>query len=1347
MEQTAHPVFPLTPRRSTLIAIAVLALIYYLAARGGLQLAFEHSNATPVWPPSGIALGALLLGGYRLAPAILVGAFCANVASFAANGLPVDSRILLISLAIAIGNTLEALSGKALFERLCGKQRSLGSLQNVYRFAVSAALMCLVSAAIGTSSLLLGGLIPPAAQWTVAATWWVGDTAGVIVFTPLLLAWRRRIPIPPPARLLEMAAGLLLLTALSIFIFQRHFSVEDGAHWLAYLFLLCIGWSSYRYGLRGTSVVCLIIGGAAVIASTHGRGPFVNGTLNDSLIALESFIILCGLVGLVLCADASERRRQKAQEQLLARLGSHWLTLFFCLGLTVLVWHVVATSTERRAQEQFDMYVANVQLRLQKRVILYETSLRSAQALFKINPRITRANWHDFIDTLAIQQNFPGAEAFGHARLLAGTDLAAYEARIQAEGFTTFAVRPAGPRPQMAVVTYIEPFTGRNMRAFGYDLFSEAVRRDAMERAAASGNPTMSSKVTLVQESGQNAQTGFLIFLPLYASGADLSTAALRRQALQGYVYGAFRSADLMRGVQGVSDTLAQMEIFDGEDISPASRLYASSERSEYDRTHYPHPFVATTVLDMEQHRWTLRFTSLPGFETAVDRQKSQIILIAGTIISLLFFGVVRALTARQDYAMALADDMTYALRHSERRFEWLVNAASEFSIIATDLGGNILVFSAGAERMLGYSALDMVGKVSPTDLHLQAELAERCTQLSKQLHRPVHGLYALTQDVQLGQAVSQDWTYLRRDGSRLPVNVVATATADAGGRITGYLLIAKDISRDLELQRSLLAAKDLAEAASQAKSDFVANMSHEIRTPMNAVLGMAHLLAATELSGDQRKYLEMIRQSGQSLLSILNDVLDFSKIEAGRMELEPGPFRLGDVLDAVAAIMTVNAGEKDLELAIGVGPGVPASLVGDALRLQQALVNLVGNAVKFTEQGAVSVLVDCASRADDGALTLRVTVRDSGIGMSAEQLERLFRPFTQADASMSRRFGGSGLGLTISSRIVQMMSGAIEVESVPGQGSSFTISVPLQAQGDGAAGPAPLAGLRVLVVDDDSASLDAICATIAFGGGLPQRAANGADAMQLLSQRSGSPEQFELVLCDWLMAGQDGLACMAALRTLPTTAALPVVIMVNAFGRGKLMGAAGAPDASAIILKPLTPNALGDVLREVRASRSESGPNAASAGAAGGASTGSRAPVQLRRIDGVRILLVEDHPINQIVATGMLEQAGARITVADNGRSAVELLREDAGRYDLVLMDVQMPVMDGYEATRLIREELQLAIPVLAMTAGVLPSEREECIACGMDDFIAKPIEVEEMLAAIARNLSVAPASGARAG
>lgn len=528
------------------------------------------------------------------------------------------------------------------------------------------------------------------------------------------------------------------------------------------------------------------------------------------------------------------------------------------------------------------------------------------------------------------------------------------------------------------------------------------------------------------------------------------------------------------------------------------------------------------------------------------------------------------------------------------------------------------------------------------------------------------------------------------------------------------------------EQNAELALATDKAEAANRAKSAFVANMSHEIRTPMNAVLGVTQLLEATPMSAPQQAYVGMIRSAGQSLMGILNDILDFSKIEAARMELSTAPFALAEVIDAIASIMAVNVGERALDLAIGIEPDVPRRFNGDALRLQQILVNLVGNAMKFTERGEVALLVEQLRR-DGDVVQLRLSVTDTGIGMDPVQQERAFTAFGQADASITRRFGGTGIGLTICQRLAELMGGSIAVQSLPGRGSCFSVTLALVALPDtrGAAQPN---GRRLLVVDDNATCADYLCRTIRGWGWHADAADSGPAGLARVQHQFAAGQPYDAVLADWQMPGMDGLQMMQALQRPGQAGALapPVLLMVSAHGRDALLRQPGAAAAGAILIKPVTESALLPALQQLDHVLAAPAPAPAA---------------RPQRLRGARLLLVEDNLLNQFVARHLLENAGATVDIAVDGQQAVELLRTDARRYDVVLMDMQMPVLDGASAARLIRGELGLTLPVLAMTAGVLESERALCVAAGMDDFIAKPIDVEQMLGVIERYLPGAPA------
>ncbi|MES2041281.1 MAG: response regulator [Pseudomonadota bacterium] len=710
-----------------------------------------------------------------------------------------------------------------------------------------------------------------------------------------------------------------------------------------------------------------------------------------------------------------------------------------------------------------------------------------------------------------------------------------------------------------------------------------------------------------------------------------------------------------------------------------------------------------------------------------------------------------------------------------------VIEAASEFAIIATDMNGIITLFSKGAERMLGYQASELVDKETPIIYHLQEEVVSRGAELSAELGHVVQGFEVFVAKARRGLPQSQQWTYLSKQGQHIPVSLIISTIHDEHQQNIGFLGIATDISRQKQLEASLIAARDQAEMASRTKSEFLANMSHEIRTPMNAVLGMSYLLGKTDLTSSQRHYLEMIRSSGQSLLGILNDILDISKIEAGRIELSPTRFYLKDVLSALANMMSVNVGEKQLELSMGIDTAVPKELIGDALRLQQVLINIIGNAIKFTASGEVSLLVQKADPAgpanpaeataeniqNEDALQIQFIIRDTGIGMSAEQISRLFNAFEQADASTSRRFGGTGLGLAISKRFVDLMGGDIHVHSQEGAGTEFVVSVPMLpapalAQDNAGTAVSGNQARKILVVDDNATSRSYIAKTIEAWGWQADTASTGEQALQKvrdhlarLSHMPAAEDEYCAILIDWHMPGQDGLATLAAIKSMQASPRIPLILMSSAYDRSALQmdGQPGAPDA--VLLKPVTGSSLYDVLQETslhlhHAATALSAANQNKQQTMNNSSnnSNSNSPVKVGAgsFNGKHILLVEDNYFNQIVATKILEQTGASIKVASNGSEAVEIFKIAEEQFDLVLMDVQMPIMDGWTATEILRKELALPIPILAMTAGVMTAEREQCLAAGMNDVISKPIDIDQMLGVLARYLSpeqpVAPVS-----
>ncbi|MFW0772862.1 response regulator [Paenarthrobacter nitroguajacolicus] len=689
---------------------------------------------------------------------------------------------------------------------------------------------------------------------------------------------------------------------------------------------------------------------------------------------------------------------------------------------------------------------------------------------------------------------------------------------------------------------------------------------------------------------------------------------------------------------------------------------------------------------------------------------EDRVLLLTGLVV-IVFVIVRQVLIVVENVTLTRELESKVAERTAELEGLGAIVNSSGDAIIGETPDGVITSWNPGAERIFGYPASEAVGRKG--DFFVPKDLMENERQ-------------ALEATAHSGVVQNYESHRLRGDGEVIPVSVTLSPVQGESG-IRGVATISRDITERKAAEKELLAAREAALEASRLKSEFLATMSHEIRTPLNAVIGLTSLMMDTPLSEGQRQYAQGVKGAGEVLLTLINDILDFSKLEAGKVDLDVNVFDPRALVEEVAGLVVEAAQGKNLELISYCHPDVPVRLMGDAGRIRQILLNLSSNAVKFTPSGEVEVQVSVLAQ-DPAKASLRFEVRDTGIGISAENHQRLFESFAQADASTTRRYGGTGLGLAISRRLTEVMGGRIGLDSEPGEGSRFWFDLELPlgpAPSDTESLPATLTGRRVLVVDDNATNRLVLETQLASWGMFPVSVADAASALDEYRAAASSSDPYDIAVVDMCMPDTDGLQLARSIKTESNGSGGPGIILLTSTMQVERsdLTAAGIRE---YLTKPVRSSELYNRLLRVLATKTAGMPSP---------------PVLARPVESAdpapllgRLLVAEDNEVNQLVARGMANRLGYEVDIVDDGEQAVSAAL--SGTYAAVLMDCHMPVMDGFDATRAIRARNghSARIPIIAMTAGALDEDRERCFAAGMDDYISKPVDLATLAEVLSR-------------
>ncbi|MCQ8895592.1 CHASE domain-containing protein [Limnobacter humi] len=823
-----------------------------------------------------------------------------------------------------------------------------------------------------------------------------------------------------------------------------------------------------------------------------------------------------------------------------------WIVLAMSLGITVAGWYVARQAVERNLAERFQFETQDATIRIQTRMRDYEQALRSGAALFKTMDTVNRQQWADYVSNLRLQAVLPGIQGLGYAAFLKPGELDSHIQSVRSEGFPDYTVTPPGQRDHYSSIVFLEPFDVRNQRAFGFDMYSDPVRKAAMDKAMDSNSTAVSGLVQLRQENGVDPQAGFLMYQPVYRKNVPFATPDERRHAIQGYVFSPFRTKDLMTGVLGLQKAAAvHFRLYDDAVEAPEHLLYDSTDSA--DQVPVAQRLEHRENLELPGRTWLVVYEATPALLASVPSNTPRLVLIAGTLIDALLFASIASL-ARQ---RRLLDRHNRALQASEAKFTGLVEGLqSQFAFLRLDAHGRVTYLSPTLKNLLGLPDLAL-GEQVLSVIHETAPGSELAKAIGLTLANRVNSKFI--RDV------------VTPDQDDRVVEGFIHAVVGPDGQLQSVECVVHDITlrqaNERELEHYRLKLQDLVlertrelQMANQAKSQFLANMSHEIRTPLHAIIGLNSLLLGQNQDAETREKLLQSQAESRRLLAMVDDVLSFTRIESGALKLEPSQFSLRDLMAHVLKSLEREAKLQGVPVTLTLDPAVPDPLEGDPVRYRQVLNILLSNALKFSRQGTVHVHISIQGNLGS-SITLMTEVRDQGIGLDPALLPRLIQPFEQVDNTATREYGGMGLGLALGNKLIELMGGALSLESTPGAGSCFrftcrmhvhAVQAPsgLLTHGDDASAPGALDNRHVLVVEDNRLNQQVIKALLGRMNIRVSVVENGQEAVMAVR----NDHSIELVLMDVHMPVMNGLDATRDIRRLPGSAAtLPIIALTAA--------------------------------------------------------------------------------------------------------------------------------------------------------------------------------------------------------